>query len=215
MVDERSVIIDEPIIVAGYVTTSDEASNFYRTLCIEDATGGMEIMAGIYDIHNIYPMGAYLTINLEGCAIGPHYGILQVGTEATSYSNYPTDYFYTRVLLDKHIRCHDIEQNIAPQPLAINELTPSMCGRLINITSLQLTSLSPSNEHGEWSGYNIFADVDGNTIAVYTSTYASYATLTIPTQSVSITGILQYGKVEGEEMYIIKMRDEKDCTIVD
>ena len=55
----------------------------------------------------------------------------------------------------------------------------------------------------------------GNTIAVYTSTYATYSSHHVPTQRVSLTGILQHGKVEGEDMYIIKMRDEKDCYIMD
>ena len=215
MVGERRVTITEPIVIAGYVTTSDEASNFYRTLCIEDVTGGVEIMAGIYDLHNIYPLGSFLTISLEGCAIGEHYGILQVGTEAAPHSNYPTDYFLSRLLLDKHIRCHDLRQPVAPTPVTIAELTPSLCGRLINIAALQLTTLTPSNEQCEWSGYNIFADEQGNTIAVYTSTYATYSSHHVPTQSVSLTGILQHGKVEGEEMYIIKMRDEKDCYIMD
>ena len=215
LVGERRVVIDEPIIIAGYVTTSDEASNFYRTLCIEDATGGVEIMAGIYDLHNIYPMGSYLTISLEGCAAGVHYGVLQIGTETATHSNYPTDYFHSRLLLDKHIRCHDLRQPVAPAPVTIAELSPGLCGCLINISSLQLTSLTPGNERGEWSGYNIFADEHGNTIAVYTTTYAAYSSYGVPTQKVSLTGILQYGKVEGEEMYIIKMRDEKDCYIMD
>lgn len=213
-VGSRRVTISEPIIIGGYVTTSDKASNFYRTLCIEDASGGVEIMAGIYDLHNIYPEGSYLTISLAGCAVGEHYGILQVGTETAAYSNYPTDYFSSRILLDKHVRCYDLRQNIAPKPVRIEELSPTLCGRLVNISSLTLTALSPSNESGAWSGYNIFADQQGNTIAVYTSAYASFADEIVPTQEVSLTGILQYGDVEGEDMYIIKMRHEKDCTAI-
>ena len=208
---QRRVSITEPIIIGGYVTTDDTASNFYRTLCIEDATAGVEIMAGTYDLHNIYPEGSYLTISLAGCAVGTHYGILQIGTEAAAYSNYPTDYFASRVLLDKHIKCYDLHQMVAPKPVSFSDLQPSLCGRLVNMGSLRATRLSPSNENGEWSGYNIFADKEGNTIAVYTSTFASYASQPIPTQEVSITGILQYGKVDGVDMYIIKMRDEKDC----
>lgn len=212
-VGTRRVTITEPIVIGGYVTTDDSASNFYRTLCIEDATGGVEIMAGIYDLHNIYPEGSYLTISLAGCAVGEHYGILQVGTEAASYSNYPTDYFHSRVLLDRHIRCYDLRQTVAPRPVRVEELNTTLCGRLINISSLTRTALAPSNESGTWSGYNIFADKNGNTIAVYTSPYATYADAAVPGQEVSLTGILQYGDVEGEDMYIIKMRHEKDCSV--
>ena len=213
-VGDRRVTITEPIIIGGYVTTDDTSSNFYRTLCIEDATAGVEIMAGIYDLHNIYPEGSYLTVSLAGCTVGMHYGMLQIGTEAAAYSNYPTDYFASRVLLDKHIKCYNLHQAVAPKPVSFQELQSSLCGRLINMRSLRITRLAPSNEKGEWSGYNIFADNDGNPIAAYTSTYATYASEQIPTEEVSITGILQYGKVDGENMYIIKMRDEKDCSAI-
>ena len=45
MVAGRRVVINEDITIGGYVTTSDEASNFYRTFIIEDASGGTEVMA--------------------------------------------------------------------------------------------------------------------------------------------------------------------------
>jgi hypothetical protein len=77
---------------------------------------------------------------------------------------------------------------------------------LVNIGGLTAT------EQGIWNGYQIFTDDNGQNIAVYTSEYADYAQKPLPSTSVSITGILQYGKVEGEEYYIIKMRDEKDCN---
>ena len=44
--------------------------------------------------------------------------------------------------------------------------------------------------------------------------YADYATRQIPTGEIAITGILQYGKVNGKEYYMIKMRDEKDCSSI-
>ena len=51
-------------------------------------------------------------------------------------------------------------------------------------------------------------------IVVYTSEYADYASRQIPTGEIAITGILQYGKVNGKEYYMIKMRDEKDCSSI-
>lgn len=211
MVGQRRVTINDPIVIGGYVTTSDEEANFYRSFCIEDASGGVEVMAGLYDLHNIYPEGSYITIYLEGCAVGQHNGVLQVGTEAASYSQYPTDYFSSRVLLDRHITSYDIISPVAPKPVTFNDLTPSLCGRLVNMHSMQFIHNAAETPTNEWSGYNIFADREGNTIAVYNSSAANYAHKSIPAERVNITGILQYAKVEGQDMYIIKMRYEKDC----
>ena len=81
-------------------------------------------------------------------------------------------------------------------------------GRLVNIGGITVQN------NGVWEGYSIFTDKNGYKIAIYTSEYADYAQNPIPTGAVSITGILQYGKVDGEELYIIKMRDEKDCNSI-
>lgn len=206
MVAERGVVIEDDIIIGGYVTTSDEASNFHRTFIIEDASGGAEIMAGLYDLHNIYPIGYYVTINLKGCAIGEHLGVMQIGMPAEEYSYYTTDYFSSRVILDQHIKRHNLKHDITPLPLSISDLRESQCGRLVNIGNI-----TPAQD-GVWSGYQLFSDNTGQTIAVYTSEYASYSQKALPSGAVIITGILQYGKVNGQECYIIKMRNEKDCS---
>lgn len=215
----RTIDINEEIVIGGYVTSSDKAENFYKSFTIEDATGGAEIMAGVFDTYNIYPIGTYLTIKLNGCSIGEHYGVMQIGLKAAAYSAYPTEYFSSQVLLDKHIHRYDITRNIAPKPLEISTLKPSDCGELVNIGPLshlqqESTTLWDGNENGCWSGYNIFEDGEGERIVVYTSAYADYAKHQIPSAKVAITGILQRGKVDGKEYYMIKMRDEKDCSTV-
>ena len=161
MISGRTVVVEQNIVIGGYVTSSDAASNFHRTLTIEDSTGGAEIMVGLYDIHNIYPKDYYLTINLNGCAVGEHYGVMQVGLPTAEYSYYPTDYFSSRSIADKHIKRYDKRRTISPLPLSINAQNPLPAGR------------------------------------------------------VSVTGVLQYGKVDGEECFIIKMRDEEDCNSID
>lgn len=219
LVEDRTITIEEPLIVGGYVTSSDKAENFYKSFTIEDATGGAEIMAGVFDTYNIYPIGTYLTIRLNGCSIGEHYEVMQIGLKAAAYSAYPTEYFASQVLLDKHIRRYDITRKIAPQPLEIATLKPSLCGMLVNIGPLRYlreesATLWDGNENGCWGGYNIFEDKRGERIVVYTSDYANYAKQQIPSSEIAITGILQQGKVDGKEYYMIKMRDEKDCSTV-
>lgn len=217
LIGERAVVIEQDIIIGGYVTSSDQAGNFYKSFTIEDATGGAEIMAGLYDTHNTYPLGAYQTVHLEGCAIGQHYGITQIGMPPASYSTYPTEYFSSQVLLDRHIHRYAVIKHIAPEPLLIADLEPSMCGRLVNIGDLhydkeQTSAIWNEEAEGRWMGYNIFVNEKGEKIAVYTSEYADYAQKQLPTGKVAITGILQRGKVGNEEIYMIKMRDEKDCV---
>lgn len=215
---EKPININENLTIGGYVTTDDRSGNFYKTFFIEDGTAGIEIMAGLYDLGKIYPMGHYITMSLKGCTLAMDRQTLQVGLPATEQSHYPTEYFASRILLDKHIKRSGITRQIAPKPMTIEELKPEMCGTLVSIAGLRLSTHEhvggwEVNDNGSWHGYNFFTDNNQNTIAVYTSEYANFAQKSIPTQEVVINGILQYGKSDGKDIYIIKLRDESDCIV--
>lgn len=215
-IDDKPITITEDLVIEGYVVSDDRESNFHKTFVINDKYGGVEIMAGIYDLHDIYPETEKLYVSLKGCTLARHYGVVQVGMKSESYSGFQTDYFASRVLLDKHITRSSEMMTIPPKELKIKELQAEDCGLLIKVSGLWLISEEFAeqweiNTEGKWQGYNIFNDKDGNKIAVYTSDYAVYAERYIPIGSVTITGILQRGTVAGEDMFMIKMRREDDC----
>lgn len=219
LVGKNGQTIEQELIIGGYVTSSDKTGNFYRTFTIEDFSGGVEIMAGLYDLHNLFPIGYYVTAHLKGCTVALNEGVLQIGRAPKSYSNYPTDYFGSRQALDKHIKCYDVVRQVAPTPKSIASLNMAECGKLVTISDLTLCSSRHNegwqvNSEGKWLGYNFFCDEKENQVAVYTSEYATYANDEIPTDKVALTGILHYGKADGEDYYMIKMRDERDCQIL-
>lgn len=216
MVIDESITVTQPILVEGYVVSNDAASNYHKTFIINDASSGVEIMAGLYDLNIYYPEGQKVYISLEGCTLARSYGVLQIGLKAEQHSGFDIDYFGSRVLLDKHITRSAENKKIEPPTLAIPDLQPTDCGRLIRINALRLCSADYAEEwnintEGRWQGYNIFIDSDGGKIAVYTSDYATYRDAYIPHEEVDIVGVLQRGTVAGEEMYMLKMNAEDDC----
>lgn len=92
----RPTLVEEDIRVVGYVTTSDRAGNFYRTLCIEQAGAALEVMVGLDHLHNDYPPGSRLMVRLRGLTLGLQYGVLQAGTRAEPGSGYATGYLGSR-----------------------------------------------------------------------------------------------------------------------
>ena len=60
------------------------------------------------------------------------------------------------------------------------------------------------------SMYSAF-DADGNAVYTYVRRYARFADAEVPAGTVSLTGILQYDAA-GDGRYILKLRDENDCT---
>lgn len=72
-------VIATDVVVSGRVNTSDAEENFYRTFCVEEDGAGLEVMAGIDQLHNDFPPGSRVTLRLKGLALGESRGILQVG----------------------------------------------------------------------------------------------------------------------------------------
>lgn len=213
--DGRTRLIDSDLRIVGRVTTSDSEGNFYKSMVVEDDSGAVEIMAGIIDLATVYPTGVELCINLCGCALGESRGVMQIGRDPASYSGYATDYFSSRVLLDKHITRGDNVSPIEAQHVVITDLRRDMCGRLVRIDQLQLrrpTAVDGVVAPSVWDGYTVFDDPSGDSVIVYTRSYADYADHAVPEGRVSLTGILQYGDIGGSrECYQLKMSHEADC----
>ena len=196
-------------MVAGTVTTSDRAENFYRTLCIEADEAGLEVMAGIDHLHNDFPVGSRVTLRLKGLTVAESRGVLQVGRPPAAGSGYATDYIGSQpALAAALVRSGEVLHSPMPALRRISELTPARCGTLVRIDGLRYTPEDLSA--ATWSGYKCFADSDGNTVYTYVRTYARFADTDVPAGTVSLTGILQYDAA-GDGRYILKLRDEGDC----
>lgn len=64
---------------------------------------------------------------------------------------------------------------------------------------------------GTWAGYKRFTDDVGAAVYTYVRSYARFADDEVPVGRCTLTGILQYDAT-GEGRYILKLRDENDCT---
>lgn len=201
--------ITSGIVVTGTVTSNDLAENFYRTLCIEDAEAGLEVMVGIDHLHNDFPTGCRVILYLEGLTLAESRGVLQVGRPPAAGSGYATDYLGSRAALSA-VLVRNGETLLAATPvlLTLPALSQGRCGTLVRIDGLRYTpeDLSPAT----WAGYKRFTDTNGNTVYTYVRPYARFADAEVPAATLSLTGILQYDAA-GDGRYILKLRDENDC----
>ncbi len=201
------VVVRSAVTVAGRVTTSDRSENFYRTFCLEADGAALEIMAGLDHLHNDYPEGCTVTVQLQGWTLGRSRGVLQLGRAPATDNGYPTDYIASRPALDRTVIRHDTP----PQPVVatlrtLDELTPAMCGTLIRIERLRY-SPDPFSPSG-WSGYKRFEDAAGAEIRTYVRAYADFAEHAVPATPCTLTGILQHD----DNGYFLKLCDESDCN---
>lgn len=166
--------------------------------------------AGIDHLHNDFPIGSRVTLSLRGLAVAESRGVLQAGRPPAAGSGYATDYIGSRAALGAVlVRSGEALAAPSPAPLAIPALTESRCGTLVRIDGVRYTPEDLSA--ATWVGYKRFTDADGNAVYTYVRRYARFADAKVPAGTVSLTGILQYDAA-GDGRYILKLRDENDCT---
>lgn len=69
----------ETFIVKATVVSSDEGGNFYKSIVLQDETGGIQIPIDKSGLYNIYPVGQTVYINCQGLVVGNYRGVYQIG----------------------------------------------------------------------------------------------------------------------------------------
>jgi len=212
--------INDDIVVAGIVTADDHSGNFYRSFIIQDDTGAVEVRAGMFDLHNLFPRGRRVTVRARGLVLGSLNGVPQLGLRELGSSQ--IGYIASRYFPDGHL----LPQNergltVNPRTLRLSELDDRMCGLLVRIEGLIFTPAAEEGHayttwagHGSGNGYRVFRDTSGAQITVVTSGYALFARNQVPRgRAVALTGILMRGNTDtARGVYMLKLRDLDDVA---
>ncbi len=211
---ERMTIYDD-MVVRGVVTSSDENGSFFKSFFIERDGYALEVLEGLYDSYTRHDVGSVVSVKLQGLALSFYQGVLQVGFEAAEGSYYMLDYLGSEQAVDERIFHTYTFEDVEPYDVEYEDLEEGMCGRLVRLNSLTHTPSDDALQPYTWSGYQHFVDNSGDSLYCYTSEYADFALMEIPSGEVSIGGILEYDAisgVSGGERFIIQMRGVDDCT---
>lgn len=208
--------VSSDIVCVGRVTSSDSEGNFYRSMFVEDATAGVEILLGTYNIEAQYPVGVSVELHLKGCAIMAKDGIVQVGLPPQSFDTAPRE-FESEVVIDRHIIRGSSVEDIEPLVCAIPSLDASLCGRFVKVTNIWHAPLSDSNEEPSLVEYHRFSNDNEDIVYAYISPYAEFASMPIPSEFVSLQGILFHESVNDGKgrQFVIKPRFKDDISTID
>ena len=123
--------IDKNIIIAGKVSTTDKPGNFYKSLYIQDETGGIELKFGRNGLYNDYLPGQTLYVKCKGLTLGMYgfsssasyggNGMVQLGFTDPS-GEYETSYLENPLLIDQHIFKGETGTEVAPEVITESQL---------------------------------------------------------------------------------------------
>ncbi|MCX7696323.1 MAG: DUF5689 domain-containing protein [Bacteroidales bacterium] len=178
--------LPDSIIIKGIVVANDESGNFYKTLVIQDETGGIEVKINKTSLYTMFRVGQRIFIKCKDLYLGTYGGLIQLG------------YIYNNgigqipeVMINDHIFKDSFPGN-PPQPIVLDipSLSSTYLSMLIQIDSVSFTTPGLPFAEPTTTTNRTIKDKNGQTLIVRTSNYANFASTPIPEGTGSIRGIL-------------------------
>ncbi len=214
---------DARFIISGRVISSDEESNVFKSLVIQDETAAIAFSLNSYSLYLKYRVGQELVVDLTGLHIGKYNGYQQIGRPEW----YAQGNAYEVTFMSPELFAQHTQYNGLPKPAEIDTLViPSFSAISTNPENLikyQSQLVRFQNVHFEEGGKALFSeyhssgvnrtlvDQSGLTLTVRTSGYSTFWNNTLPEGNLDVVGILSYYGTTGWQFILI---DEKGCIKV-
>lgn len=78
LASDDTAVIKENYVIKGVVISDDKEGNFYKTMTIQDSTGGISIPVDAYDLYKDFPQGQLLYIKCKGLVLTNYRGSIQI-----------------------------------------------------------------------------------------------------------------------------------------
>lgn len=209
-----ATLIENEVIIEGYVVSSDASGNIYKSISIQDKpenpTAAIKISIDATDLYTKYPVGRKIYVSLKGLAVGYSYGSIQIGKISNGdLKSIPA------FEMDKHLIRTCEQATIIPKKVTASQLDKSMLEMLVEIENTQFKTIDLTGSYANVDNTQTVErtlenfDADCNLLAniiMKNSGYASFKNKLLPTGKGSVIGILS-NYYDEFQLYI---RDEND-----
>lgn len=132
--NSRSLPITQDITICGVVTANDYLDEFFKTIIIEDSSGGIEIHIDNWYLGDRYPIGSLVLVYCNGLSLGDYGGKIVLGANPTG--EYSVDRIYD---IKKYIKVVEFDaQKQEPQTIIIADIeNPQYIDRLICLENIE------------------------------------------------------------------------------
>jgi len=182
-------------VVEGYVISSDEGGNFFRELIIQDKpenpTAGLKVAIFVNPLFTKYEVGRKVFIELEGFTVGTSNGVVTLGIPDGDFIDEAPAQFESKITRGAEVA------EIVPLELSINDFSDEFENLFIKLNDVQFSNPNQSfasEDDDEFDGERNIVQVttcyDIPKAIFSTSTFADFASLTLPMGNGSISGVL-------------------------
>ncbi|WP_150451105.1 DUF5689 domain-containing protein [Arenibacter lacus] len=214
---DKTLQIQEELIIEGYVNSSDQSGNFFGVLYFQDrpanATEGFQIELDVRDTHLFFPVGSKILIALKGLYLGKSKGVYKLGGQFTSFGNISVGRLPAAVM-DRHLYrdCADVV-TIEPKTLEIGEVDERFAHTLVRFKDLEVREDQlglPFANPKEATSRTLVNCLDEELIML-NSGYADFQAEQLPALNGEITGVL----LRERNTYQLAIRDLGDVDFTE
>ena len=211
----RKFPVDSNYVFKGVVISSDQQGNFYKSMYIQDETGGIMLSIDASNLFNEYKVGQTVHIRLSGLTC--HYqtgdfktSMLEIGFGQFTDSHGQKIGRIPATVLSNYMKNQSCPKTVTPIDINLSS-TPvpnTYIGRLVRINDVEFidSELDSTYALKNKTSNRHITDCDGNKIIVRNSGYANFASLQLPQGNGSIVGV--YAKY-GDDIQLM-IRDTTD-----
>lgn len=182
-------------VIEGYVISSDEGGNFYKTLVIQDnyknPDSGIEILIDLKSYFTKFNFGRKIFVKMSGLSISNNNGKFKIGYNIRNKMKE-----IPQSLIDAHI-IRSIEfENIIPSQITFAEISDEMLDIYVQCENIQfkkeeIGKTYAGEEFDEFNGERILIQCDNLITAILsTSTFSDFKSNLISNKSGSIIAVL-------------------------
>ena len=206
-------ILDE-FVIEAIVIADDRKDNFYKSIIVQDSTGGITIRMDGVGLYNDYPVGRKVFIRLKDLWLGDYANMIQLGAAVDrSDSIYPQLTGIPVPLFEKYIVKGNLNSRILARVLAIDQLTDSVQSCLVTIPGAEFAPADTGRPYADainkLSVNNIIRSCSGGSALLRTSGFANFASAKTPRGNGTITAVYS---VFGKEKQLM-IRDTSDIRL--
>lgn len=205
------------MIMEGYVSSTDESGNIYKTIYIQDnpenPTHGFTISVDAVSTYTKFPQGSKIYIKLNGLALGTYGGLIQLGVKNAAATGPDAVSRIPETAVPAHIfRSCTERAKIVPKVLTLAQMSATndnLLGALIQINNAEFDRTvlcSVFAPDGTSVDRRINDGTTSSTRVVRNSGFASFANQTLPSGNGTFVGIMSKFN-STYQMYINKISD--------
>lgn len=212
--EDKTVQIQEDLVIAGYVVSSDLTGNFFGVLHFQDApanpSDAFQIEIDLRDSHLFFAVGDKIHIKLKGLYLGKSKEVYKLGGVFLSFGNISVGRLPSNAVFEHMFVSCDDRKGILPTPINLSELAENTFGTLVQINNVEFSQDNlglPFAEEREET-IRLLIDCEDNEIEMLNSGFSDFQAEVVPDGSGSITGVL----IKENDDFYIQIRDLNDIA---